>query len=147
MSLWTLNRFLGRIFGSRIFGASLLTNINIYICFSQFALWGALFCGLSLCNQHTLVLYVIIIIPWALLHLYTHNVSIDNHSAVQGSMHNLSAFRSKINKLIVQVKNLLKSKFCDIMHSYATSCKNIQSLTGLERCTLRYGFMLEFWRP
>uniref|UniRef100_A0A672N6H5 Transmembrane protein 260 n=1 Tax=Sinocyclocheilus grahami TaxID=75366 RepID=A0A672N6H5_SINGR len=34
---------------------------------------GALFCGLSLCNQHTLVLYVVIIIPWALLHLYTHN--------------------------------------------------------------------------
>ncbi|XP_067223834.1 protein O-mannosyl-transferase TMEM260 isoform X3 [Chanodichthys erythropterus] len=39
----------------------------------KFALWGALFCGLSLCNQHTLVLYVVIIIPWALLHLYTHN--------------------------------------------------------------------------
>ncbi|CAM4643396.1 unnamed protein product [Leuciscus chuanchicus] len=39
----------------------------------KFAQWGALFCGLSLCNQHTLVLYVVIIIPWALLHLYTHN--------------------------------------------------------------------------
>uniref|UniRef100_A0A8C1BCL1 Transmembrane protein 260 n=2 Tax=Cyprinus carpio TaxID=7962 RepID=A0A8C1BCL1_CYPCA len=39
----------------------------------KFALWGALFCGLSLCNQHTLVLYVVIIIPWALLHLNTHN--------------------------------------------------------------------------
>lgn len=133
-------------------------NLNMtkcmYICmyvfiyyFSQFALWGALFCGLSLCNQHTLVLYVVIIIPWALLHLYTHNVSNDNHSAVQGSTHNLSASHSKVNKLIVQVKNLLKSKFGDIMHSYATSCKNIQSLTGLERCSLRYGFTLEFWKP
>uniref|UniRef100_A0A671M4H2 Transmembrane protein 260 n=1 Tax=Sinocyclocheilus anshuiensis TaxID=1608454 RepID=A0A671M4H2_9TELE len=39
----------------------------------KFALWGALFCGLSLCNQHTLVLYVVIIIPWALLHLNTLN--------------------------------------------------------------------------
>lgn len=90
-------------------------------CFSQFALWGALFCGLSLCNQHTLVLYVVIIIPWALLHLYTHNVSIDNRSAIQGSMHNLSVFHSKANKLVVQVINCLKSKFGDTMHSYATS--------------------------
>uniref|UniRef100_A0A671RZ47 Transmembrane protein 260 n=1 Tax=Sinocyclocheilus anshuiensis TaxID=1608454 RepID=A0A671RZ47_9TELE len=49
-------------------------HISIYIfVFCQFALWGALFCGLSLCNQHALVLYVVIIIPWALLHLYTHN--------------------------------------------------------------------------
>lgn len=39
----------------------------------KFALWGALCCGLSLCNQHTLVLYVAFIIPWAILHLYTHN--------------------------------------------------------------------------
>lgn len=39
----------------------------------KFALWGALCCGLSLCNQHTLILYVIVIIPWALLHLYFHN--------------------------------------------------------------------------
>lgn len=39
----------------------------------KFALWGALCCGLSLCNQHTLILYIIVIIPWALLHLYFHN--------------------------------------------------------------------------
>ncbi|XP_030642873.1 transmembrane protein 260 [Chanos chanos] len=39
----------------------------------KFALWGALVCGLSLCNQHTVVLYAIIIIPWALLHLLSHN--------------------------------------------------------------------------
>ncbi|XP_052001796.1 transmembrane protein 260-like [Xyrauchen texanus] len=39
----------------------------------KFALWGALCCGLSLCNQHTLVLYVVVIIPWALLQLYTHD--------------------------------------------------------------------------
>ncbi|MCI4382697.1 hypothetical protein PGIGA_G00017720 [Pangasianodon gigas] len=38
----------------------------------KFALWGALCCGLSLCNQHTLVVYVLIIIPWALLQLYTY---------------------------------------------------------------------------
>ncbi|XP_058254326.1 transmembrane protein 260 [Hemibagrus wyckioides] len=39
----------------------------------KFALWGALCCGLSLCNQHTLVVYVLFIIPWALLQLYTYD--------------------------------------------------------------------------
>ncbi|XP_055719189.1 transmembrane protein 260-like isoform X2 [Salvelinus fontinalis] len=34
--------------------------------------WGALCCGLGLCNQHTLVLYVVVIIPWVLLQLYSH---------------------------------------------------------------------------
>ncbi|KAL0969087.1 hypothetical protein UPYG_G00222470 [Umbra pygmaea] len=32
--------------------------------------WGALFCGLGLCNQHTLVLYLFVIIPWVLLCLH-----------------------------------------------------------------------------
>ncbi|XP_066537295.1 protein O-mannosyl-transferase TMEM260 isoform X2 [Hoplias malabaricus] len=39
----------------------------------KFALWGALCCGLSLCNQHTLVVYVLVIIPWVLFKLYIHN--------------------------------------------------------------------------
>ncbi|XP_014040853.1 transmembrane protein 260 [Salmo salar] len=34
--------------------------------------WGALCCGLGLCNQHTLVLYAVVIIPWVLLQLYSH---------------------------------------------------------------------------
>ncbi|XP_068195800.1 protein O-mannosyl-transferase TMEM260 isoform X2 [Antennarius striatus] len=34
------------------------------------ACWGALCCGLGLCNQHTLVLYVLVIIPWVLHRLY-----------------------------------------------------------------------------
>uniref|UniRef100_A0A1A7XTJ3 Chromosome 14 open reading frame 101 n=2 Tax=Iconisemion striatum TaxID=60296 RepID=A0A1A7XTJ3_9TELE len=33
--------------------------------------WGALCCGLGLCNQHTLVLYVLVIIPWVFYRLYT----------------------------------------------------------------------------
>ncbi|XP_013131756.1 transmembrane protein 260 isoform X3 [Oreochromis niloticus] len=33
--------------------------------------WGALCCGLGLCNQHTLVLYVLVIIPWVLYRLYS----------------------------------------------------------------------------
>ena len=91
-----------------------------FVCFSQFAQWGALFCGLSLCNQHTLVLYVVIIIPWALLHLYTHNVSVDNnHTAIQCSTPNSSPFHSKVNKLIVQFKNLL---YLVISFPHATSC-------------------------
>ncbi|XP_038584180.1 transmembrane protein 260 [Micropterus salmoides] len=32
---------------------------------------GALCCGLGLCNQHTLVLYVLVIIPWVLHRLYS----------------------------------------------------------------------------
>ncbi|KAI4879095.1 hypothetical protein NFI96_014434 [Prochilodus magdalenae] len=40
---------------------------------TKFALWGALCCGLGLCNQHTLVVYVLVIVPWVLLQLYTHN--------------------------------------------------------------------------
>lgn len=47
----------------------------LILSFFQFALWGALFCGLSLCNQHTLVVYVLFIISWALLQLYTYEVS------------------------------------------------------------------------
>uniref|UniRef100_A0A8C6PHW8 Transmembrane protein 260 n=1 Tax=Nothobranchius furzeri TaxID=105023 RepID=A0A8C6PHW8_NOTFU len=37
----------------------------------QIARWGALCCGLGLCNQHTLVLYVMVIIPWIFYRLYT----------------------------------------------------------------------------
>ncbi|XP_040056107.2 LOW QUALITY PROTEIN: transmembrane protein 260 [Gasterosteus aculeatus] len=32
---------------------------------------GALCCGLGLCNQHTLVLYVLLIVPWVLHRLYS----------------------------------------------------------------------------
>ncbi|KAG7238546.1 hypothetical protein INR49_030819 [Caranx melampygus] len=38
----------------------------------KIAHWGALCCGLGLCNQHTLVLYVVVIIPWVLHRLYSH---------------------------------------------------------------------------
>nr|XP_046269301.1 transmembrane protein 260 isoform X2 [Scatophagus argus] len=38
----------------------------------KIAHWGALCCGLGLCNQHTLVLYVLVIIPWVLQRLYSH---------------------------------------------------------------------------
>ncbi|XP_054894482.1 transmembrane protein 260 isoform X5 [Poeciliopsis prolifica] len=37
----------------------------------KIAHWGAFCCGLGLCNQHTLVLYVLIIIPWVLYRLFT----------------------------------------------------------------------------
>ncbi|KAJ7990719.1 hypothetical protein DPEC_G00289830 [Dallia pectoralis] len=39
---------------------------------SKIAHLGALCCGLGLCNQHTLVFYVVVIIPWVLLCLYSH---------------------------------------------------------------------------
>ncbi|XP_060918703.1 protein O-mannosyl-transferase TMEM260 [Labrus mixtus] len=38
----------------------------------KMAYWGALCCGLGLCNQHTLVLYVLVIIPWVFYRLYSH---------------------------------------------------------------------------
>ncbi|KAJ8341621.1 hypothetical protein SKAU_G00339120 [Synaphobranchus kaupii] len=38
----------------------------------KFAQWGALCCGLGLCNQHTLVLYVAVIVPWVLHRLHSH---------------------------------------------------------------------------
>lgn len=47
--------------------------LNAWPC--QIAHWGALCCGLGLCNQHTLVLYVLVIIPWVLHRLYSHKVS------------------------------------------------------------------------
>ncbi|XP_061553168.1 protein O-mannosyl-transferase TMEM260 isoform X1 [Phycodurus eques] len=34
--------------------------------------WGALCCGLGLCNQHTLVLYVLAVIPWVFHRLHSH---------------------------------------------------------------------------
>uniref|UniRef100_A0A3Q3IUL5 Transmembrane protein 260 n=1 Tax=Monopterus albus TaxID=43700 RepID=A0A3Q3IUL5_MONAL len=38
----------------------------------KIAHWGALCCGFGLCNQHTLVLYVLVIIPWVLHQLFCH---------------------------------------------------------------------------
>ncbi|XP_055361639.1 transmembrane protein 260 isoform X2 [Betta splendens] len=38
----------------------------------KIAHWGALCCGLGLCNQHTLVLYVLVIAPWVLYQLCCH---------------------------------------------------------------------------
>ncbi|XP_077476930.1 transmembrane protein 260 isoform X1 [Stigmatopora argus] len=38
----------------------------------KFSQWGALCCGLGLCNQHTLVLYVIVVIPWVFQRLHSH---------------------------------------------------------------------------
>ncbi|KAG7510629.1 transmembrane protein 260 isoform X1 [Solea senegalensis] len=38
----------------------------------KIAHWGALCCGLGLCNQHTLVVYVLVIIPWVFQRLYSH---------------------------------------------------------------------------
>ncbi|XP_023684242.2 protein O-mannosyl-transferase TMEM260 [Paramormyrops kingsleyae] len=37
---------------------------------SKFSHWGALCCSLGLCNQHTLILYLLVIIPWVLLRLH-----------------------------------------------------------------------------
>ncbi|XP_034015318.1 transmembrane protein 260 isoform X2 [Thalassophryne amazonica] len=39
---------------------------------TNIAHWGALCCGLGLCNQHTLVLYVLVVIPWVLHWLYSY---------------------------------------------------------------------------
>uniref|UniRef100_A0A7N6BQM1 Transmembrane protein 260 n=1 Tax=Anabas testudineus TaxID=64144 RepID=A0A7N6BQM1_ANATE len=38
----------------------------------KIAHWGALCCGLGLCNQHTMVLYILVIVPWVLHRLYCH---------------------------------------------------------------------------
>ncbi|KAM6912902.1 protein O-mannosyl-transferase TMEM260 isoform 1-T1 [Xenentodon cancila] len=38
---------------------------------NKIAHWGAFCCGLGLCNQHTLVLYVLVIIPWVLYRLFS----------------------------------------------------------------------------
>uniref|UniRef100_A0A8D2MCV1 Transmembrane protein 260 n=1 Tax=Zonotrichia albicollis TaxID=44394 RepID=A0A8D2MCV1_ZONAL len=37
---------------------------------SKISKWGAFCCGLSLCNQHTIVLYVACIVPWVLSQLF-----------------------------------------------------------------------------
>ncbi|XP_072882733.1 protein O-mannosyl-transferase TMEM260 isoform X1 [Hemitrygon akajei] len=37
---------------------------------SKISLQGAFCCGLSLCNQHTIILYVMCIVPWVLLRLF-----------------------------------------------------------------------------
>ncbi|XP_075699427.1 protein O-mannosyl-transferase TMEM260 isoform X2 [Rhinoderma darwinii] len=39
---------------------------------SKISLYGAFCCGLSLCNQHTIVLYVICIVIWILGHRFMH---------------------------------------------------------------------------
>ncbi|NWR11190.1 TM260 protein, partial [Paradoxornis webbianus] len=37
---------------------------------SKISKWGAFCCGLSLCNQHTIVLYVACVVPWVLSRLF-----------------------------------------------------------------------------
>uniref|UniRef100_A0A8C5ENJ8 Transmembrane protein 260 n=1 Tax=Gouania willdenowi TaxID=441366 RepID=A0A8C5ENJ8_GOUWI len=37
----------------------------------KIAHWGAVCCGLGLCNQHTLVLYILVVVPWVLYILYS----------------------------------------------------------------------------
>ncbi|KAG9481324.1 hypothetical protein GDO78_010524, partial [Eleutherodactylus coqui] len=39
---------------------------------SKISLYGAFCCGLSLCNQHTIVLYIICIVVWVLGHQFMH---------------------------------------------------------------------------
>ncbi|KAM9294395.1 protein O-mannosyl-transferase TMEM260 [Gastrophryne carolinensis] len=39
---------------------------------SKVSLYGAFFCGLSLCNQHTIVLYIVCIVVWVLFQLASH---------------------------------------------------------------------------
>lgn len=41
----------------------------MFLFLSQIAAIGAFSCGLGLCNQHTIVLYVLCIIPWILFRL------------------------------------------------------------------------------
>ncbi|KPP57677.1 transmembrane protein 260-like [Scleropages formosus] len=48
-----------------------------HVSLRQFSRWGALCCGLGLCNQHTLVLYVVPVIPWVLLRLHTYQAKAD----------------------------------------------------------------------
>ncbi|KAK2891755.1 protein O-mannosyl-transferase TMEM260 isoform X1 [Channa argus] len=67
--VFTLNNlFVGLLF-------SLVTSFHCAENASQrkkTAHWGALCCGLGLCNQHTLVLYILVIIPWVLYQLSSH---------------------------------------------------------------------------
>lgn len=42
----------------------------------QISLFGAFMCGLSLCNQHTIVVYNMILILWVLLELKHNQVGI-----------------------------------------------------------------------
>ncbi|XP_018417899.1 PREDICTED: transmembrane protein 260 [Nanorana parkeri] len=39
---------------------------------SKVSLYGAFCCGISLCNQHTIVLYIVCIVLWALFQLVSH---------------------------------------------------------------------------
>ncbi|KAM8834094.1 protein O-mannosyl-transferase TMEM260 [Synchiropus picturatus] len=63
---------------NNLFVALLLHLTSVFHCAENAAqrrktsLWGALFCGLGLSNQHTLVLYELVIIPWVLYRLYCH---------------------------------------------------------------------------
>ncbi|XP_061600425.1 protein O-mannosyl-transferase TMEM260 isoform X2 [Cololabis saira] len=62
---------------NNLFVGLLFFLISIFHCAensehrNKIAHWGALCCGLGLCNQHTLVLYVLVIIPWVLYRLFS----------------------------------------------------------------------------
>lgn len=49
----------------------------LFLFYFQIAKIGAFCCGLSLCNQHTIVLYVLCIIPWILFRLFNEKVGFE----------------------------------------------------------------------
>lgn len=48
----------------------------VFFFFFQISKFGAFCCGLSLCNQHTIVLYIACIVPWVLSQLFRKMVCI-----------------------------------------------------------------------
>ena len=45
-------------------------------CVCEVAVVGALVCGLSLCNQHTVVLYVVVLVAWVLFRMHRLQVTL-----------------------------------------------------------------------
>ncbi|XP_073442045.1 protein O-mannosyl-transferase TMEM260 isoform X2 [Dendrobates tinctorius] len=49
---------------------------------SKVSVYGAFCCGLSLCNQHTIVLYVICIVTWVIGYLFMHKAKSESGSSM-----------------------------------------------------------------
>ncbi|XP_064367953.1 protein O-mannosyl-transferase TMEM260 isoform X4 [Dromaius novaehollandiae] len=50
---------------------------------SKISKFGAFCCGLSLCNQHTIVLYIVCIVPWVLFRLFRKTAKAETGSSMR----------------------------------------------------------------
>uniref|UniRef100_A0A8C9VTG0 Transmembrane protein 260 n=1 Tax=Scleropages formosus TaxID=113540 RepID=A0A8C9VTG0_SCLFO len=104
----------------------------------KFSRWGALCCGLGLCNQHTLVLYVVPVIPWVLLRLHTYQVSMPSRCGYANPSRPLRrvAARSSVRCTLLARSCRCAARRCWPFTSCSASCRTSTSRSPRRRTRL-----------